>query len=327
MDDLLQGWIDHRTQVEIYEENARWLGDAAEFLMGRGQWDLFMTQIHSVDWAQHLYWGAIDEGHPQFDPGRAPEFLAILGRTYQLADELVGRVARAAGEDAVLVVVGDHGQELYHTTFLVNNLLAREGLLAYRRSPRTGAVSVDWSRTAAYSYGYNIYVNLQGREPGGTVHPAEYEALRERLVDLLYSARDPRTGKCPVRLACLREDMDAMGLYGEGVGDVLYALKPGYQTRTALSLSLAEIGDFWAPSELPVFQVTQLFRRHTGEHDVSFPFSKGVRTALIMAGPGVARGRRRVPVRLVDVAPTMAAFLGIPAPAQCEGALVAEAFE
>lgn len=43
----------------------------------------------------------------------------------------------------------------------------------------------------------------------------------------------------------------------------------------------------------------------------------------IFSGPGIRRGLRRPgPIRLIDIAPTIAHLLGIPAPAHCEGAVV-----
>ena len=44
----------------------------------------------------------------------------------------------------------------------------------------------------AYSHGFfgNVYVNLMGREPEGSVDPADYERVRERIAGVLV-ALDP----------------------------------------------------------------------------------------------------------------------------------------
>jgi predicted AlkP superfamily phosphohydrolase/phosphomutase len=57
---------------------------------------------------------------------------------------------------------------------------------------------VDWRRTRAYTLGGNMtgfWVNLKGREPEGHVSPgADYEEVREELMDRLIGLRDPIPG-------------------------------------------------------------------------------------------------------------------------------------
>ena len=65
----------------------------------------------------------------------------------------------------------------------------------------TLADAVDWTRTRAYSYGYvgQIFVNLKGREPQGTVEPGkEYEQLLDEITAKLFELRDPATNETVV---------------------------------------------------------------------------------------------------------------------------------
>jgi len=58
--------------------------------------------------------------------------------------------------------------------------------------------AIDWRRTKAYLGGNlnTIHINLQGREPLGTVSPGEeYEKLRDRIIRNLKSITDPDDGK------------------------------------------------------------------------------------------------------------------------------------
>ena len=53
---------------------------------------------------------------------------------------------------------------------------------------------VDWSRTRAWGEGgyyARIMLNVRGREPEGTVDPADYDAVRDELVTGLESLRIP----------------------------------------------------------------------------------------------------------------------------------------
>jgi predicted AlkP superfamily phosphohydrolase/phosphomutase len=325
--DLLQGWIDHDTQLEIYEQHVAWMSAAARLLIRERPWHLFLTQLHIVDMAYHIYWGAVDPGHPQHDPAEAARYWDLLGRVHQLADEFLGAIVDEVDDDTLVVALGDHGQDLYRTALLANHVLLREGLLAVERDPRTGAARIDWRRSLAYALGYRVYLNVEGREPDGTVAAADVDAVARRIVEALYRVRDPETGAGPVRLALVREDAVALGLYGPTMGDVVFATAPGFQTRSTIQIPAAA----WAGRRLladrvPILKPTELFREFTGEHDNSLPWTRAIRTLLCLHGPGVRRGERRVPIDLVDVAPTLCRWLGLRPPEHCEGKPVEDAF-
>ncbi len=58
---------------------------------------------------------------------------------------------------------------------------------------------VDWGTSKAYAIGSTagqIYVNLEGREPGGIIkNGSEYEAVREEIITELKGLTDPETGQ------------------------------------------------------------------------------------------------------------------------------------
>jgi predicted AlkP superfamily phosphohydrolase/phosphomutase len=237
--DLLQGWIDDETQLEIYEQHVAWMSKAVRHLLRNHPWDLFMTQVHFVDMAYPLYWGAVDPDHPPYDAARAPFYWEPLGRVHELAEQFLGAILAELDPDALVVVLGDHGHDLYHTALLANHLLLRKGLLTLRRDRRTGEPRIDWGRTHAFANGYRVYLNVQGRDPQGIVPPHEARAGQEQVIQALYSVRDPRTDQAPVRLALRQEDAESLGLYGGSMGDVIFAMAPGYQTRSSINVAAA----------------------------------------------------------------------------------------
>ena len=323
--DRLQGWIDDETQLEIYAQHVEWMSCAARHLLHNHGWDLFMTQVHFIDMAYHMYWGAIDPGHPQYDPARAPFYWDLLGRVHELADQFLGAVLAELDSDTMVVVLGDHGHDLYHSALLANHLLLRHGLLSLYRDRRTGAPRVDWQHTRAFANGYRVFLNMAGRDPHGIVPAADYHAAQEAVIWALYDARDPSTGAAPVRLALSRADAELLGLYGASMGDVIFAMAPGYQTRSSISIpDQAWIGARLQAEQIATIKQTQLFREFTGEHDTALPFTRAIYSLLFINGPGVNIGRRRVPARLVDVAPTICDYLKIPFPADCEGSILTD---
>ena len=326
--DLLQGWIDHPTQLEVYRDHLAWMARASRHLLRERPWRLFMTQVHVLDMAYHIYWGAVDPRHPEHRPELADRYWDLLREAHRLTDGLLAEVLEEVDEETLVVVLGDHGHDLYHTALLTNQLLVREGLLALARDPRTGRPRIDWACSAAYASSYRVYLNVRGREPDGVVAPADVARTRDRVIAALTGIRDPRTGEAPVRLAVTREDAASLGLHGGGMGDVVFAMAPGYQARGSIGPpDRCWIGSRLVPERVPVLEPTRLFREFTGEHDTALPFNASIRTLLYLAGPGVRRGCAAVPVRLVDVAPTICAWLGLPQPAQCEGAPLLQPFE
>jgi hypothetical protein len=147
-----------------------------------------------------------------------------------------------------------------------------------------------------------------------------------------------------------REEARGLGYYGDGAGDIVYTLKEGYYYSAVLGRKAPQVtkpkkSEGWYytavtgvgklkleeggyAEELPIFERTRLFNWHTAEHGSSSPFSKDLRTITIFAGPNVKKGMKRaVPIRLVDIAPTIAYLTGIPTPANSEGSIILDALE
>ena len=120
-----------------------------------------------------------------------------------------------------------------------------------------------------------------------------------------------------------KEDARALGLYGERVGDIVYCLREGYET--AITPIMKE--ELLKPGEEIYFLKVKPFRGHTSEHS-GFIFHEDLNTLLILYGSGIRKGyERKVPLRLVDLAPTLAYLMGIPKPKHAEGLIIWDALE
>jgi len=86
---------------------------------------------------------------------------------------------------------------------------------AYDRLGLHGKVSlpqsVNWSKTKAFttirSTGEGVSINLAGREPDGIVDPADFEKVRDQVMDALSSSVDPKTGRRLVKAIYRREEI------------------------------------------------------------------------------------------------------------------------
>ena len=158
---------------------------------------------------------------------------------------------------------------------------------------------IDWERTIAADVGLvHIFINLEGREPTGIVPPEEYRQTQLDIIAALNGYVDEKTGLCPFALALTREDAEMVNLWGDLVGDVVYALRPEFDGAHGKQLPSASLGI-------------------GGQH-----------CTFIMAGAGVRQGADlRRQVRAVDVAPTICYLMGVPMPRDVEGGVVYEALE
>ena len=102
-------------------------------------------------------------------------------------------------DDTVVLVVSDHGAKRMDGGVCVNEWLWRHGYLAFHEDPAPGRrlpfekMEVDWNRTKAWGAGGyygRVFLNVQGREPQGIIPPAEYEQVRDELIERFAALTD-----------------------------------------------------------------------------------------------------------------------------------------
>ena len=173
---------------------------------------------------------------------------------------------------------------------------------AYDRLGLHGKVSlpqsVNWSRTKAFttirSTGEGVSINLAGREPDGIVDPADFEKVRDQVMDALSSFVDSKTGRKPVKAIHRREEI-FKGKHADTAPDIL--MEPAEQYSLTHAKSALEDAD-WI----------------SGDHRL-----EGV---IVAAGPNVKTFEQ--PPLLVDMAPTILAALDAPATIEHTGRVLHE---
>mgnify|MGYP000934664233 CR=1 FL=1 len=328
-----------------YNENlATYFADAARLWKESEGWDLLFSHIHTIDSLDHAIQTATLEEHPDYSPEDAERAWNVYERAMITLDQMIGRLIReCADEQTIVAVVSDHGSLPCLKTVYVNNALRKAGLLVYQDHKGADGTYVDWSRTRVIN-SFNptefVWINLKGREPHGIVEPSDYEHIRELAIQALTGVRDPETGECPLACVLAREDAEHIGMRNERCGDIVVFSKPAYYLpnfnhpnrfnfpnidaalQQMRSPSLPDVGPFTGRDAKGAWWWSW---RQMGLHQGHLPNSVfgdfSNRSVFILSGPGVRQGiKRDRPINLVDVAPTLAHLLGIPAPAQCEGA-------
>jgi predicted AlkP superfamily phosphohydrolase/phosphomutase len=238
-------------------------------------------------------------------------------RIYQSQDRMIEQILKSADKDTMVILVSDHGAVPDGTVFDPYKILVPRGLAALSETQISDMVPVT-SRgeglQAETRVGYQlpdvnksqcfpqrtmyIYINLKGRDPEGIVEPGDYQLVQQKIIDALLTYVDPNTGKRPVSLALSRQDARILGLYGDRVGDVIYALYPWYSGQHGNILPAAE----WGIGSL--------------------------KALLSFNGPGIKKGYRlERTCNLIDIVPTICYLMDLPVPEQAEGAVLYQAFK
>jgi predicted AlkP superfamily phosphohydrolase/phosphomutase len=344
VDDLLA------EQYRILESRTQ----AALYLMKAKEWDFFMVHYYGPDRMTHEFWHLMDTSHPQHDHQEYAKYGNVVLAFFEELDANLGRLVSELGEDAVLLLMSDHGMGRVTKFLNVNSWLLREGFLRVkgdlasrlrytlfrlgfnyyslgklvlrlglgRRAVQMGRGKrqelqekvffsfrdVDWPKTRAYSMGNygQIYVNLKGREPEGSVNPGqEYEDVLGELEEELCALVDEESGKSVVERVFRPGDI-YRGRYVERAPDLMFVTND--MEYKALGLS-----DFSSPEVLvPVYGCT-------GNHRMD-----GI---LALQGLGaIQEGKTIDGARIEDLTPTILHLLGIPVPRDMDGRVLESAF-
>lgn len=164
----------------------------------------------------------------------------------------------------------------------------------------------DWSKTKVFSLtGWGmIYINLKGREPQGIVEPgAEYEELRDLLINELKNLKDPVTGQNLVSETYKREELYS-GEYIDQAPDLVFWMES------------IECLDEIPPSESRVLIDSD--KRKSGTHRM-----KGI---FLASGNGVKKNLKVEGTKITDLAPTILYVMGIPVYDDMDGDVMANIF-
>jgi predicted AlkP superfamily phosphohydrolase/phosphomutase len=159
-------------------------------------WDFFMVCEIALDRLHHVFWQHFDPRHPLHEAGNRYE--TAFQDYYRFLDREVGSLLDVLPEDAVTIVMSDHGATPMMGGLCFNDWLIQEGFLRMTEPlsgpTPIGEAPIDWGRTIAWGdggYYGRCFLNVRGREPQGVVEPSDYEAVRDDLIARLEAAPGP----------------------------------------------------------------------------------------------------------------------------------------
>jgi predicted AlkP superfamily phosphohydrolase/phosphomutase len=178
----------------------------------------------------------------------------------------------------------------------------REGYLTLAEPPAApgpiGKMKIDWPNTRVWAdggYYSRIFLNVRGREPEGTIDPADYESVRDELIEKLEALGDESGASIGTRVFRPEQLYHTVN----GVAPDLICYFGNLTWR-----SIGSIGDG---------------RIHVRENDTGPDDANHAKFGIfIMDGPGMP-DTPPAGATLFDVAPTVLRLLGQPIPADMQG--------
>lgn len=228
-------WEDNKILLESFEENIDWHARATHWLFNEyPDWDLYYIHLHAIDLYNHWY---LNKAIPGSDDCWE-NYLELIYKLYEAHDSYIGEMLKYLDEDTSIFICSDHAAVPNSVGDINPGIGGIPGLfygvmeeLGYTKmyTDQNGKPAIDWSQTKAVSQRSSyIYINLKGRDPQGIVEPEDYEQTVQDVISDLYSYRHPHTGKRVVSFCMTREEMEAIGMGGNHVGDIFVQLVPTY---------------------------------------------------------------------------------------------------
>jgi predicted AlkP superfamily pyrophosphatase or phosphodiesterase len=225
----------------------------------------------------HLsYFGSLDEEQHRSGPYSAQAF-GVLEKLDAVIGQLRAGAEKAGGGRAIICVVSDHGFKLTDKEVNVNSALREAGLIELNEQGRVKS----WRAFAWYG----------GGSAGVMLRDDKDDAAKKVAGDVLNRlAGDPSSG-----VAKVTDRASSRVLGGFPDAAFVVALRSGYRLGSKLQ----------GPVTVAVGP--------SGTHGYA-PDVPEMSSSFFIAGPGIAAGRDLGQIDMRDIAPTLAALLGVPLP-------------
>ncbi|MBI4949063.1 MAG: alkaline phosphatase family protein [Deltaproteobacteria bacterium] len=267
--------------------------------------DFNMYFFGETDIASHFFWDDRD----------------FIYDVYERIDRFIGGLL--SRRDINIILMSDHGFAGRDRMIFVDRWLESEGLLASKPTNRfldklkslgheedKSLSGIKWDETKAFSgrsASGSIFINLKGREPGGTVEPSDYDKVCSLISERLLQLKDPKTGVGFVEKVLRKNDIFS-GEALECAPDLVPIFKKGY------GVGIKSIEDRHLKDE---FITDSIYWR--GDHELHGIFAA--------SGPVFNEGVRIEGAEIIDIVPTILYLYGMPINKAMDGRVLDSVFK
>ncbi|CQH48450.1 probable phosphodiesterase [Halobacterium hubeiense] len=226
--------IDTNAKLGHQDDKSEFIADAHETIDARHEaflnyvreddWDLFFGVFMTTDRVNHFLFKDYEQ-----DGEYKQEFLEF----YEKVDEYIGEIRAELDDDVTLVVASDHGFTSEDYEVHLNQWLEDEGWLSFEDEDHDSLEDIS-DDTTAYSFiPGRFYVNLEDREPRGSVPESEYEDVRAELKEELLALEGPDGRPVVDRVVPKEEAFD--GAHDEIAPDLVAIPNHGFDLKAGFS--------------------------------------------------------------------------------------------
>ena len=198
--------IDVNAKLGHDEDKTEFIEDAHETLDARYEafshyieeddWDLFFGVFMTTDRVNHFLF----EDYERDGTNRE-----LFMEFYAQVDEYLGKLREQLPEDVTMVVASDHGFTTLDHEVHCNAWLRENGWLSYEDDDHSSLEDIAEESKAYSLIPGRFYINLEGREPRGSVPQEEYEEVRAELKAELEALEGPDGRKVAERVVTKEE--------------------------------------------------------------------------------------------------------------------------
>jgi predicted AlkP superfamily phosphohydrolase/phosphomutase len=194
--------------IDVWIELIRIRTEAAKYLMARYEPEFFMVVYTATDWVQHYFWKYIDARHPEYNEAEAARYSGTIRKFYQVMDGVIGQIQAAAGAEANIIIVSDHGMGC-HTqgSFHIVEWLVKSGFLALKPAEAS-------AKAAEPAPGFMQEIERGARQVAKSLLPA---SMRETIKSIVGEKSAPIASKDRFYGRVLWEQTTAYSEHGRNV--------------------------------------------------------------------------------------------------------------
>lgn len=289
---------DRETFLDEMRMSIAWHRDAADFLLKEIDPDIYIQDIYTPNLMLESRWwhhGLVNHNKREWE-----EVLEM----YQGLDSILGQILAHRDSNTIVAFSSDHGVCELKKLVRINNILAKNGWLVFKRTGRS--LEIDWERSqAVYTKMAHIYVSPDGLGSRWSHQDSlKYKILREKIRSVL---KDIKWEGSPVfkdihnwELAVQKFDLPR-----ERIGDLVVEANLGFFGYEELTGKDAYFLD----------PVTSGYKQSIDGH-----LNNCMWTPFAMMGPGIPKGKfLEKPIENIDQVPSFLKAMGIPRPDFMQG--------
>ncbi|QSW99328.1 alkaline phosphatase family protein [Haloterrigena alkaliphila] len=224
--------------------------EAFKHYIEEDDWDLFFGVFMTTDRVNHFLFKDYERDGEYKD-----EFLEF----YQKIDDYIGRLRDALPEDVTMIVASDHGFTSLDYEVHFNEWLREEGWLSFQTDDPEELDDIA-DETRAYSFiPGRFYINLEGREPRGSVPEDEYDEVRDELKADLEALEGPNGNQVVERV--VEKEEAFRGDHDDIAPDLVAIPNKGFDLKSGFKAD-SEVFDTGPRNGMHSFDNTSLYIDH-----------------------------------------------------------------